>query len=105
MTGRRGPPEDVCSGFSVILASALGKGTGRPGRRKAASAAIPPSPSPSAPRARRRTRFLGRREGGSMALRQQAAQHPGCLLVDLHALGEQITGGLVARRFSDLEHL
>ena len=27
---------------------------------------------------------------------QEAAQHPGCLLVDLHALGQQIGGGLVA---------
>ena len=27
---------------------------------------------------------------------QEAAQHPGCLLVDLYALGQQIGGGLVA---------
>jgi hypothetical protein len=35
---------------------------------------------------------------------EQAAQHPGVLLVDLHALGEQVGGGLVVRPLGVREH-
>src|SRR5690606_29477198 len=90
-------------GFSEARAGA-GAPTRSPPRRaakEAATAAAPPKPS--APSARRCRSFL--RGAGRTALRDQAAQHPGCFFVDLHALGQKVTGGLVVGRLGHLEHL
>ena len=41
---------------------------------------------------------------GSQPSGQEAAEHPGCFFVDLHSLGEEVGGGLVARLLGGTEH-